>query len=76
MLTFIYIYTYTILIGKERENVKDKHGNEIKRLIVDLNINIHYEVKKRASQKNMSIKRWIEEAIMDKIREEIELGFK
>jgi hypothetical protein len=55
--------------------VKDKFGNELKRLIVDLNINIHCEVKKRASQKNMSIKKWIEMAIMDQIRKEIELGF-
>ena len=46
-----------------------------KRLVVVLNINIHCEVKKRAATQNVSIKRWIEQAIMDKIRREIELGF-
>gem|GEM_PF-3240433 len=56
--------------------MKDKHGNELKRLIVDLNINIHCEIKKRASQKNMTIKAWIEKAIMEQIRKEIDLGWK
>lgn len=40
-----------------------------------LNINIHCEIKKRAAQKNMSIKKWVSMAIMDQIRKEIELGF-
>ncbi len=71
----MYIYTYTILIDQEREHVKDKRGNELKRLIVDLNINIHCEMKKRAAQQNMTIKKWIEMAIMEQIRKEIELGF-
>lgn len=55
--------------------MEDKDLLEEKRLVVMLNINIHCEVKKRAANQNLSIKRWIEQAIMDKIRKEIELGF-
>jgi len=56
--------------------LKDRNGRELKTLIVNLDINIHCEIKKRAAEKNVSMSRWIGEAIMDKIRKEIELGFK
>jgi len=72
----MYKCTYHSFYMKERKRMKDKHGNELKRLIVDLNINIHCEIKKRASQKNMTIKAWIEKAIMEQIRKEIDLGWK
>jgi hypothetical protein len=55
--------------------VENKELIDKKRLIVDLNIDTHCEVKKRAAQQNMSIKNWIEMAIVEKIKQEIHLGF-
>ena len=55
--------------------MENKDIVEIKRLVVDLNINTHCEIKKRAAIQDISIKEWIFEAIMDKIRKEIELGY-
>ncbi len=49
--------------------------NNKKRLNVDLDINIHCEVKKRASIKNMTITNWVVQAILEQIKKEQRLGF-
>ncbi len=46
-----------------------------KRLAMYLDVNLHCSIKKIVAQKNESISDWVREAIMEKIRKEIDLGF-
>lgn len=55
--------------------MQDKRYLEEKRLVVWLNKSFHHEIKRRSVVQNVSIRKWIEEAISEKIRKEIELGF-
>jgi predicted HicB family RNase H-like nuclease len=55
--------------------VEHKELFKHKRLSVNLDIDTHCEIKKRAAQKNMSIREWIEEAIVNQIKKEIDLGW-
>lgn len=54
----------------------DKEFIELKRLAVDLNKVIHDEIKKRAIDRGMTIRQWIEEAIVNQIRLDEGLGWK
>ena len=44
--------------------------NVIKRIICEVDINLHAEVKKRAAGRNISMKTWVSRAIMDQIKKE------
>lgn len=46
-----------------------------KRLAVDISIEFHQEIKKRAILKNETIKQWIEKAIVEYIKIEQSLGY-
>ncbi len=77
MRNLIFVQKYFILVYISRKgNVEYKELFKEKRLAVNLSIDMHCEIKKRAAVHNQSIKEWIEEAIVDKINKEIELGFK
>ena len=43
---------------------------EKKRLVVDMDINLHCEIKKRAAARNISIKNYVEYAIIIRLNEE------
>lgn len=47
-----------------------------KRLTIEVDRNIHNDIKKLAIDKDLSLKQWVMEAIVDKIRKELDLGFK
>ncbi len=52
-----------------------KTGQQKKRLNVDIELNIHCQIKKNAAAQNKKITQWIMEAIADKINREMDLGF-
>ena len=43
---------------------------QLKRLVLDVPLELHTEVKKRAATRNISIKIWISRAIINAIKEE------
>jgi hypothetical protein len=47
-----------------------------KRLAVDVDKITHSHIKKVCVDREISIRKWIEEAIADKIKKDINLGFK
>jgi len=55
--------------------LEEKEISGSKRLVVILKTEMHCEIKKRAAGKNVSIRRWLEEAILEKIKQEKHLGF-
>lgn len=55
-----------------KEKIVEK---KIQRLSVDLNAELHKQVKMIALEKNMTLSEWIEEAIKEKLKKEKELGF-
>jgi len=50
--------------------VAEKQNKVIKRLSIDLNLDLHCEVKKRASERNITMKKWIEIAVWERINYE------
>lgn len=55
--------------------VIDKKMIEVKRLLVDLDRALHFEIKRRALEKGMTIRQWIEEAIVNQIKKDTGLGW-
>lgn len=46
----------------------DKKGNAIKRLNIDLTLEVHNKVKSEAMFRNVSLKKYVTEAILDRIK--------
>lgn len=55
--------------------MSENKPRSIKRLVVEMYADVHHEIKKKACNQSMSMKQWIMEAIVDKIRKDTELGF-
>lgn len=55
--------------------MEEKENARSKRLVVILDIEMHIEIKKRAAVQNVSIRKWLEQAINEKIKQEKHLGF-
>lgn len=47
-----------------------------KRLNVELDLNIHCQIKKNSAAQNKKMTQWVMEAITEKLNKELELGFK
>jgi predicted HicB family RNase H-like nuclease len=47
--------------------MSDKKKKAIKKLIIDLDLDLHCEIKKRAAERNISMKKWIEIAVEERI---------
>lgn len=43
---------------------------KLKRLLLDVNLELHNEVKKRAAERGISLKVWLKRAIMAQIKKE------
>ncbi len=50
--------------------MEEKQKNKTKRLLVDVSLDLHDEVKKRAMARRIYITVWLKRAIMDQIKKE------
>jgi len=57
------MYNYNIHIG-------DTMDDKLKRIVLEVDINLHSEAKQRAARRNISMKSWICRAIMAQIKRE------
>lgn len=60
----------TIVHIKEGKTLKDKEKDKEKRLVLEMQVVLHNEIKSRAAFRGQSIKEWVLMAIMDQIRKE------
>lgn len=50
--------------------MEEKQKNKTKRLLLDVPIDLHMEVKKRALQRGIYVTVWLKRAIMEQIKKE------
>jgi hypothetical protein len=67
----VYIYTYIIeTTSPYLSGVKMEEKIEKKKLIIEVSKDLHYEIKQQALWRNITIRKYILEAIMDRMKKD------
>jgi hypothetical protein len=65
VVVHLYRIRYTI---KEAKMKQDKQIVDIQRMVIDLSVELHHKVKTEALFRNITMKRYVIEAILERIK--------